>query len=314
MRTATGFLAVGVIWACSAALARDICVDNLAGDDRNDGRYPRGSTGMDGPVRTIERALRLAQSGDRVVLAKNAEPYRESISLVGSRRSGLSFRDFVLQGNGAVLDGSAPVPPDAWQYYRDATFRFRPPHLEYQQLFLNDRPAPRVIAGPLAGAPPELQPGQWCLLEGYIYFCVDPTRLPEDYPLSYAQLRVGITLYHVERVTIQDLVVQGFQLDGINAANSARDVTLTGVVCRGNGRSGITVGGASMVDLDACLVGNNGEAQLLTLPYSETHVRNSELLSNTAPAWVDQGGRFFLDGKELHGGLNAIKPAPAATP
>ena len=145
-------------------------------------------------------ALRLAQSGDTIVLANTQRPYRESISLVGSRHSGTAQEPFTIRGNGAILDGSAPVPPAAWENYAGPVFRFRPPHLGCQQLFLDDRPATRVFAAPTAGGPPELQPRQWCLLDGQIYFCVDLTKLPGDYHLSYAREQTGITLYHVERV------------------------------------------------------------------------------------------------------------------
>ncbi|HYW78816.1 MAG TPA: hypothetical protein VE890_04530, partial [Thermoguttaceae bacterium] len=182
--------------------------------------------------------------------------------------------------------------------------RFRPPHGGHQQLFLNDRPADRVAAGPMAGGPPKLEPLQWCFFEGEIYFCVEPNKLPEDYHPSYADKQTGITLFHVRRVGIVDLTVQGFRLDGISAYNSARDVYLGGVICRGNGRSGITVGGASQVEIDAALLGNNGAAQLLTLPMSQTSVRNSELFSNTAPAWVDRGGVVYIDDKLVEGGLD----------
>jgi hypothetical protein len=48
-------------------------------------------------------------------------------------------------------------------------------------------------------------------------------------------------------------------------------------------------------------VGDNGNAQLLTLPWSETHVTGSVLLSNTAPAVVRQGGRVYLDGQPVAG-------------
>ena len=288
--------------------ARDIHVSNTAGDDRFTGQHPGNMPDLTGPVRSIARALRLAAPSDRIVVANTGQPYRESLSLVGSRHSGASFQRFVIQGNGAVLDGSAPVPPDAWEHYRGPVFRFRPISSEHQQLFLNARPLVRVIADRLADAPPKLEPLQWCLHNGRIYFCVEPLKLPEDYPVRFAEKPVGITLFHVQWVTIANLTIQGFQLDGINAFNSARMVTLAGVTCRGNGRSGINVGGASLVEIEGCLVGNNGAAQLLTQPVSETHVDGSDLLSNTAPAWVDHGGRLFLDGKELQGGLDVILP------
>jgi len=305
-----------VLAAClaSAAAAREIYVNNLDGDDGFTGRQARNMSDGSGPVRSIARALELATSGDRIVLAATGEPYRESISLVGSRHSGYSFGPFVIEGNGAILDGSAPVPPEAWEHYRGPVFRFRPPRLAHQQLFLNDRPAVRVAVSRLADSPPELRPLEWCLHDGHIYFSIEPdsTKLPQDYPLTYADKRVGITLYHVDRVAIVNLTVQGFQLDGINAFNSARDVTIMGVTCRGNGRSGITVGGASRVVIGTCLVGNNGSAQLLTLPWSETGVQNTVLLSNTAAGWVDQGGRVYVDGKRVEGGREEVIPPDAA--
>ena len=189
-------------------------------------------------------------------------------------------------------------------------FRFRPRHLGYQQLFLDDRPATRAFVVPTAGGPPQLQPRQWCLLDGQIYFCVDASKLPGDYHLRYAREQTGITLYHAEHVLITDLVVQAFQIDGINLHNSARDVSLVGLTCRGNGRSGVTVGGASLADIDHSLLSDNGQAQLLTLPYSETHVRDSRLLWHTAPVWIDQGGRVYLDGKRVEGGREQLPPTP----
>jgi len=300
--------AVLLLWAVPAA-AREIYVNNIDGDDRAAGRQPQAAADLSGPVQTIAKALRLAESGDHVVLAKTAQPYRESVSLVGSRHSGYPHQPLVIEGNAAILDGSAQVPPQAWEPYRGAVFRFRPPQMGYQQLFLDDRPAVRVAVSPQAGSPPPLGPLRWCFLDGQIYFCVEPMKLPEDYHLSCCRLATGITLYHVEHVEIIGLTVQGFQVDGISAFNTARDVRLAEVVCRGNGRSGVTVGGASQVEIEASLLGNNGQAQLLTLPHSETQVRNSRLLSNTAPGWVDQGGWVTIDGKRSEGGLDDSRAA-----
>jgi len=305
MRLAVRLLVVMLsTWLAWPASARDIHVNNQSGDDRFTGHYLQNMPDETGPVRTIAKALRLAATGDRIVLANTGQPYRESISLVGSRHSGTSFQRFVIEGNGAILDGSAPVSAHAWEHYRGAVFRFRPPRIEPQQFFLNDRPLARVIGSRLAGAPPKLEPLQWCLQGGHIYFCVEPVRLPEDYSLSIAEKPVGITLFHVQWVTIKNLTVQGCQLDGISAFNSARLVTISGVTCRGNGRSGICVGGASLVHIEDSLLGDNGEAQLLTQPWSETHLQQSRLLSNTAPAWADHGGRVYLQGQQIKGGLN----------
>jgi hypothetical protein len=300
--------ATAVLLLAARAAARDIYVDNLGGDDRFTGRHVRSTPDLTGPVRTIGKALRLAQSGDRIVLADTGVPYRESIALAGSRHSGSAVGPFVIQGNGAILDGSAPVPPTAWRHYEGAVFRFRPPAAGYQQLFLDDRPLERVPVPAAAQRPPKLEPLQWCFVGGEIYFCVEPARLPDEYDLSYTHHQTGVTLYHVENVAIVDLVVQGFRIDGIHAANSARRVYLAGVTCRGNGRSGIAVGGASSVEIEVSLLGNNGAAQLLTLPHSQTQIRNSLLLSHGAPAWVDRGGRLWLDDERIEGGREEIAP------
>ena len=303
MKKSARFLVAWLLLVCPAA-GRDIFVDNIGGDDSFTGVQPRNMPDRTGPLRTIAKALRLANSGDRIILTNNDEPYRESVSLVGSRHSGYAQIRFTIEGNGAILDGSAPVPPKAWEHYRGAVFRFRPAGQAHQQLFLDERPAIRVVGNPMAGAAPELENLEWCLHRGYIYFCVEPEKLPEDYNLTYAQKTTGITLYHVHDVSIVDLTVQGYQLDGINVFNSGRQVYLTGVTARGNGRSGVTVGGASNVQMEVCIIGNNGRAQLLTLPLSETQVRNSQLFSNTAPARLDRGGRVYIDGKLIEGQLD----------
>lgn len=313
-------LVCSLLLVAGTCFGRDIFVNNQAGDDRFAGRSPQLGGIVDGPVRSIARALHLTRSSDRIVLIKTDIPYRESFTLAGTRLSGDILGDVVLEGNGAILDGSAPVPPEAWQpdrsiWQRDqrAVFRFAPEGKSYQQLFLGDRPAARVLVQPLAENPPKLEPLQWCLFRGTIYFCVEPDRHPGDYDLRYAKLAVGITLHHVRGVTIRDLVVQGFQLDGINLANSARDIRLQRVVLRGNGRAGLVVGGACRADLLDSLLGDNGAAQILTFANSELFVRNCQVLGNTAPAWVDQGGRLFLDGEEKSGGLDDIMPPAGAT-
>jgi hypothetical protein len=297
MRTISGILLI-LLLLSTPALGRSIFVDNMAGDDLATGGQARATTaGADGPVRTITRALQLAQSGDAIVLANNSTPYRESISLVGSRRSGLPEEPFTIRGNGAVLDGSLPVPPDEWRPYEGPVFCFRPRPCGYQQLFLDGRPAARVAVAPGAKRPPAIRPLQWCLLRGVIYFCVEQTKLPADYNLACSYHQAGITLFHVDHVVIVDLTVQGFQLDGINAFNSARQISLGGVNCRNNGRSGIAVGGASSVEIQASLLEGNGLAQLLTLPCSETQVQQTQMPSATAPAWLSRGGQLEIDGK-----------------
>lgn len=296
-RLASNVVVILLIVAGRTTLARDIYVDNLAGDDLNSGHAPRSIGGRTGPCRTIAKALRLAKPGDHIVLAKTAEPYRESITLGGARLSGYPDFPLTIEGRGAILDGSAPVPPRAWEHFRGDVFRFRPPRLRFAQLFLDGLPAERVMPEPNTQRLPPLKPLQWTFLDNYIYFRVEETKLPDQYALSYARHSVGITLYNVQNVVVSDLTVQGYQLDGINAHDGVFGADLMGVTARGCGRSGISVGGASRVQIISSLVGNNGAAQVRTEGHCELRIFNSNLLENTAPPIVRKGGRIWIDKK-----------------
>jgi hypothetical protein len=288
-----GLLALCVLLLLSTvAAAADIFVDNVTGDDRRTGGDLKSDGVGNGPVRTITKALRLANKGDRIILANHeGQPYRESIAISGGFHSGMPDFPFTLIGNGATLDGSLSLIEAEWEFVSGDIFRVRPPKGAFQRLFLDDVLLPFVRAQ--GEARPQLQPKQWTLLGGYIYFRGEKDRIPSSYNLSCCGLQTGITLYQVDGVLVQDLFVRGFQLDGVNAADTARNTTLLGVVSLDNGRSGITVAGASRVTLDQCTASGNGNSQLRAEGYSQTTVRDTELDATTAPAVVQDGGKVF---------------------
>jgi len=274
--------------------SRDIYVNNVMGDDRNDGSTAEPTGDRVGPYQTIARALRASRKSDRVILANTSEPYRESITLQGGRQSGIEGFPFELIGNNAVLDGTVPVPAFGWSHYKGRVFRYRPPKMSFQLLYLDDKPATRRQVTVRAEID-EMNPLEWCLFEQYLYFCVEEGRLPQAYNLSHTGLQVGVTLYQVRNVVIRDLIVQGFQLDGVNAHDGVVDTTLSGLNCRGNGRSGISIGGASRVFVQACLVGNNGAAQVRSEGACAAQLEGCDLLDNTAPPIVKEGGRVVVN-------------------
>ncbi|HEX5445756.1 MAG TPA: right-handed parallel beta-helix repeat-containing protein [Pirellulales bacterium] len=287
---------ISLTLAGGAALGATVYVDNIAGDDLLDGAAAVSDAGS-GPVRTLRKALRVAQRGDRIVLANTGEPYRETISLSDRRHSGTADSPFLIDGQGAVLEGADPVPPEAWENDRGAVFRFRPSRSSFQQLFLNGKPAIERKLDPAAHRLPELAPLEWYRRDAFIYFRVEQDKLPDAYALSYSARQTGITLYHVHDVVITNLVVQGFRLDGVNVNDGVRHCELIEVTSRGNGRSGVTVAGSSKVALANCVIGDNGAAQLRVEGESSTIVESSELIANTAPAFVIRGGKLVIDGK-----------------
>lgn len=283
---------VVVCWAVAIpGWARDIYVNNVTGDDRYDGAAAVGEGDRIGPYRTLTRALRAAVKGDRVVVANTGRAYRESITLQGGRHSGYPQAPFEVVGNGAVLDGAEPVLSEEWSFVDGNVFRFQPTKMSFQVLYLDGKPARRREVG----GPEDLnalEPLEWCLFRQHVYFRTEPDRLPQSYALTYAVRQVGITLYEVHDVVVRDFVIQGFHLDGVNAHDGVRQTTLAGLNCRGNGRSGISIGGASRVRVADCLIGNNGAAQVRTEGYSRTQLVSCDLLDNTAPRIVQEGGRI----------------------
>lgn len=298
-RLLTAFI---VLLAASHVHAEDIFVDNVRGDDRNTGDLALPTAGTNGPIATIGKALRIARKGDRIILANNDQPYRESITLQGRNGSGFPSTPLTIQGNGAILDGTAPVPPEAWRHIQGDVYAFTPVYKSHQQLYLEGKPVSRREIQSLLELD-QLEPLTWALIEGTILFCTEKDTGPSAYPLAFSAQRTGITLYEVRHVRIVDLTVQGFQLDGINVHSNCYDVDLQAITSRGNGRSGISVGGASRVRLRQSLLGDNAEAQLRGEGFSKTIVEESTLLENTAPAVYREEATVEVDGQEVTGNL-----------
>jgi len=286
-----GMTAGMTIWVLLAThvVGRDIFVDNLGGDDRRNGRSKTSQGSASGPCRTIAKALRIAEAGDKISLVNTGEPYRESISVQAGRHSGIGDYAFEIIGNGAVLDGTVSLADAQWEYLGRDIFRVQPRLMSYQQLFLGEQPA---IRKPIVdGKFPRLKPLEWCLRDGYIYFCVEPQHLPQGYAPRCCGLTVGITLYDVHDVVISDLIVRGFQLDGINAHDNVRRSDLLGVTCQANGRSGISVQNSSRLRIEGCIVSGNGAAQIRQEDFSIVQMIGNQLDPASAPAFLRLGGK-----------------------
>lgn len=290
MRT-YAFLAAA-LWLSSVAdvAARDIFVDNVNGDDRRGGTMPISQGEAGGPCRSIAKALRVARPSDRIIIANTGQPYRESISIQGGRHSGTGNFPFVIEGNGATLDGRVSLADAEWEYVAANVFRTRPKLMSYQQVFLGDQLAVRKFF--TNGKFPKLEPLDWCLHEGWIYFRIEPGKLPQSYDLSCCGETVGITLYDVHDVIVSDLVVRGYQLDGVNCHDTVRRSDLLNLTCTENGRSGISIGGACRVRVDTCTCAANGEAQLRVEGYCIVQTVANTFDATSAPAIVREGGRI----------------------
>lgn len=269
-------------------------VDNENGQDTNSGRTEVIGPLAAGPFRTIGRALEVANMGDSIVLARNSSPYREGITFSGARNSGFEGQPFRLIGNGAVLSGTQQILPRQWTLVSDGIYECRPADGAFQQLYLGDRPAAfQAVSQDKLG---DLAPLAWTLLDGRLYFRTEENQLPDAYELHYAAGQTGVTLYLVRHVSIENLTVQGFWQDGVNAHDNVREAKLVGVTVRGNGRSGISAGGSSRLDVVSSLVGDNWQHQVRAESVARVRLLGSNVLPNgTGQAQVQEDAGQILE-------------------
>jgi len=297
-----------LLLSCPLPVAgQTVHVNNQLGNDRFDGLAAQPSGRNVGPVETIGRATRIAGTRGRIVVANTGQPYYENVALFGYKNSGTARQPFRIEGQGAVLDGTIPVPDDAWENVEGALFRFKPTRLAPQVLYQEGRPLEQVKKAAEAIARPRIEPRQWCYDNGYIYFRVEEKMLPDRYQLRYAGHGAGILLNRVDHVEISGLVIQGFQFDGIQVKDAVSDIRLTGLNLRGNGRSGISIAGASEVTVSDSLIGNNGRAQVLLESPAKASFDNCDVLDNTAEAFVMEGGKLLIDGKPHEPGASSSR-------
>ena len=262
------FVALLLAWLLVlTGLARGatIYVDSRIGDDRNDGLTLTDEGSGNGPLRSLRRAIEIAQQGDEIRLTNNGTPYYGGVTLFGDRHSGLPGGPFTITGNGAVLSGAKPVPEQSWEFVRDTIWRLVPQRKAHYQLLLDGRTIAEAACPPDSKTLPALQAGQWCAWRGAIYYRTDLGGDPNRMHFALADDEVGLTLLDVHDVVIRDLTLRHFRLDGINAHDRCREVLLERVTSTENGRSGATVAGTSKVYLlDSELTANRVHSLLIT--------------------------------------------------
>ena len=244
------------LFAQSVAVADVVFVDNVNGSDAFRGRTGTPTSGRGGPVRTIARALQIAGRADIISLINRGQPYYESIRLSGGRHSGRPNTPLTIRGNGVTLSGARPIPSFAWRNRGNGLWEMKPFRKGHYQLLERNRPVPAFHPASTRNRP-EIPSGQWAPWRGSILYRSDKTHSPITRGFWFAQDEVGISMYGVRHVQIEDLTVRHFRLDGINAHDQCRDVRLLGVRSAENGRSGIAVGGISDVTAESCVVTGN---------------------------------------------------------
>ncbi len=279
------FLTLLLIQTCAAAA--DLEVDNVRGSDRQSrvsGQKDRTA------YKTISRAVADAAVGDKIVIRKTGTPYRECVSISTNHRLGTLDFPLIIEGNDATLDGTQPLSVDNWSTSGRDLFELnrRSPGF-VTILAASDQPIPENI-GQLADLS-KLQPFQYARNNGSIFFKVRRGDVPQTYGLRLGVEQTGLTLYDVSNIVIRNLNISGYRLDGINCHSLVTDVRFENVVVEYNGRSGISVGGASQVAFKAGKLEHNGQSQARAEGYSRLELIGTAIEPGKAMSIDQVGGR-----------------------
>jgi hypothetical protein len=183
-------------------------------------------------VATIAEAIQRAQPGDTIHL--EPKRYYETADL--SRKHGLEGKPIILDGHGAVLDGSEPIQPADWEALAGDLYRKTHllPRMDEAILarwfFLFDGRIERMgrcSKGPSQPLrPPDaLEPGQWTYVNEEDAFYL---RLPAGQKLAEAQIRYPLRSSGVAQSiegswqTVRNLTCTHFYNDGFNVHGAQR--------------------------------------------------------------------------------------------
>ncbi len=228
--------------APAAATSPDIHVDPSQGSDAHDGRLK--------PVKTIARAIKLAQPGDTIHLTPGT--YFESADFY--MKHGLPGRPITLDGHGAVLEGSDPVKPDKWESLGGGLFRKVKllPRMDdgilMRWYFIFDGKVNRMSRcskGPTQPLkePAALQPGEWTYVKGEDAFYL---KLAEGTTLDAAKVRAPVRSNGVSfsrdgsHLTIRNLTATHVYNDGFNIHGAQRTLRFENIAAIDCGDDGFS--------------------------------------------------------------------------
>ncbi|HWL51455.1 MAG TPA: right-handed parallel beta-helix repeat-containing protein [Chthoniobacteraceae bacterium] len=277
----------------SPLAARTWQVDPAKGDDaaRAEGE----------PLRSVAKAIALAQPGDVIEITATQEPLREGIVI--ANRSGTQEQPIVIEGNGVELLGTAPLPA-TYEEVRPGVFRFpglvkplfgkepnskaigstfarfftvwngKPNHMGRSSK--GDRPAlPKVEA---------LRPGEWTLEEETLSLVIalEPGRTPEMEKITTPVVHNGVAVrgnsshWIIRNLNVRQVLNDGFNLHGANSAIVFEKISAT--EC---GDDGISAHGTCELKVDG-FVGRGNSTGICHINESRSVQENITLVENNA--------------------------------
>ncbi|MEK6794889.1 MAG: hypothetical protein AABZ39_08940 [Spirochaetota bacterium] len=195
-----------------------IYIDNVRGDDENDGR----SAEM--PLRSFSNAMGRAVGGDTIRLNPSPLPYRDMFVING--RKCMKDAPLVIDGGGNWVIGSEEIPTNEWRQFEGDIY-IAPGHfkrLPKENFFLvingmmqrmgrarlyQTRPLPAVK---------NLKPDEWTIDGNDLYVCIHPGFALREYRIERAarDTAFAFTARPSENIIVSNVNIKFVYNDGIN--------------------------------------------------------------------------------------------------
>ena len=280
--------------------ARDIHVNHERGDDESTGKRP---------LRTLAKAIGIAQPGDTIHLAKTKTPYRDSASFFN--KSGAPGRPIILDGHGATLCGSDAIVPEQWEevspgLYRCATLIKAPPSIAMRWYFVFGGTMShmgRTSKGTKAPLkkPEELQPGEWTFVkdDNAFYIKIKPKKKLADYSIEAPMRANGVALHgDCNHIIIRNMTATHVWNDGYNIHGKTREVLFENITAIDCGDDGISAHGDCQIRVDGFVSMGNSTGMC--------HIDNSSSVTDRAFVRGCLARDFTMIGSNTHVLTNSI--------
>jgi Right handed beta helix region len=296
MRTLIACMLASALWT-SSALPATWHINNRTGNDAANGVTPETA------FASIAKAIRKAGVSDTLVLANTGKAYREPIIL--HRLGGTPAKPFIIEGNGAVIDGFRTIAPKQWQARKGGIYFYPYADTEINDLFAGRkrRMTPHIFhadtplkqlrkAGPL---PQEAT--LWN--EKGVLWRLPPGRSPADYgPLRLTALENGVEICDSSYIVIRNLTVTGCHNDGFNVHGNSQGIFCENIVAHHNGDDGFSI------HEDATAVVRNAHLHHNAFGVQDVHASRSSYFGVVA----EKNRRC---GFSMHGGIRTITDSVA---
>lgn len=278
-------------WSLTAATLH---IDSWNGDDQGDGSAEQ-------PVKTIRRAVALAQPGDVIQMKRGETPIYDSIVL--RNKSGMAEQPITFDGGGNTLIGTQSIRTEEWELVSAGLYRTDKLMAGELAAGDNKRNAPRVnrfffvindqvnLMGRSSKGdkapflkPEDLAPGEWTFVndEAAFYLAVEPNQSLAEHQIEIPVLQNGLaTRGACNHWRIRNLHVRRFQNDGFNFHGSTRDFKLENISAEECGDDGMSAHGDCHVEVDG-FVSRRNSTGICHIDDSSSINRNIVLEENTA--------------------------------